>query len=213
MTGLRFSLYSSASRFTDIGQNRLYRTKVSPRDKSKGIQVVLNGDGEAEGLTIERRSLLRGVTDNRRKEITRCEQNQNRDYWSGNCAGSLLQGLHYYRFQNPQEAIGLMHWEIGGTSPGTLRSFRPLIWTNARLARMWTKRSLPGPTAQRFSAVISPSPTCIYRRASQSFSRMSAYFRVVFNKLFAFSPHPTPIIHLTPRPFVIHYKGARSWYG
>ena len=107
----------------------------------------------------------------------------------------------------------LMHWEIGGTSPGTLRSFRPLIWTNARLARMWTKRSLPGPTARRFSAVISPSPTCIYRRASQSFSRMSAYFRVVFNKLFAFSPHPTPIIHLTPRPFVIHYKGARSWYG
>ncbi len=35
----------------------------------------------------------------------------------GNCASSLLQGIHYYRDKVPEEAIGLMHWEIGGYKP------------------------------------------------------------------------------------------------
>jgi myo-inositol-1-phosphate synthase len=32
----------------------------------------------------------------------------------GNCASSLVQGLEYYRDKSPDDAIGLMHWEIGG---------------------------------------------------------------------------------------------------
>jgi myo-inositol-1-phosphate synthase len=36
----------------------------------------------------------------------------------GNCASSLIQGTHYYQGKNPQDAIGLMHWEIGGYQPG-----------------------------------------------------------------------------------------------
>ncbi len=35
----------------------------------------------------------------------------------GNCASSLIQGLYYYRNKNPEDAIGLMHWEIGGFRP------------------------------------------------------------------------------------------------
>ena len=35
----------------------------------------------------------------------------------GNCASSLVQGLQYYRDKRPEEAIGLMHWEIGGYRP------------------------------------------------------------------------------------------------
>lgn len=38
----------------------------------------------------------------------------------GNCASSLLQGIHYYRDRNPEEATGLMHWEIGGYRPGDI---------------------------------------------------------------------------------------------
>ena len=38
----------------------------------------------------------------------------------GNCASSLIQGIHYYREKIPQEAIGLMHWEIGGYAPGDI---------------------------------------------------------------------------------------------
>jgi len=35
----------------------------------------------------------------------------------GNCASSLVQGLQYYAERNSAEAIGLMHWEIGGFRP------------------------------------------------------------------------------------------------
>ena len=35
----------------------------------------------------------------------------------GNCASSLVQGLHYYEHNDPEDAVGLMHWEIGGYRP------------------------------------------------------------------------------------------------
>ncbi|MGB9202064.1 inositol-3-phosphate synthase [Methanobacterium sp.] len=38
----------------------------------------------------------------------------------GNCASSLIQGIHYYKDKNPEEAIGLMHWDIGGYNPSDI---------------------------------------------------------------------------------------------
>ena len=38
----------------------------------------------------------------------------------GNCASSLIHGIHFYRGKDEQEAIGLMHWEIGGYQPGDI---------------------------------------------------------------------------------------------
>jgi myo-inositol-1-phosphate synthase len=38
----------------------------------------------------------------------------------GNCASSLIQGIHYYRGKKPEDAIGLMHWEIGGYIPSDI---------------------------------------------------------------------------------------------
>ncbi|MBN2374071.1 inositol-3-phosphate synthase [bacterium] len=38
----------------------------------------------------------------------------------GNCASSLIQGIHYYREKDTQDATGLMHWEIGGYKPGDI---------------------------------------------------------------------------------------------
>ena len=35
----------------------------------------------------------------------------------GNCASSLLQGIEYYKSKDSKEAIGLMHWDIGGYKP------------------------------------------------------------------------------------------------
>jgi len=35
----------------------------------------------------------------------------------GNCASSLVQGIHYYQARQEAEAIGLMHWELGGYLP------------------------------------------------------------------------------------------------
>ncbi len=38
----------------------------------------------------------------------------------GNCASSLIQGIHYYRNKGDGEGSGLMHWEIGGYRPGDI---------------------------------------------------------------------------------------------
>lgn len=38
----------------------------------------------------------------------------------GNCASSLIQGIHYYKDKKPEDAIGLMHWEIGGYQPSDI---------------------------------------------------------------------------------------------
>jgi len=36
----------------------------------------------------------------------------------GNCASSLIQGIEYYKNQDVENCIGLMHYDIGGYSPG-----------------------------------------------------------------------------------------------
>ena len=38
----------------------------------------------------------------------------------GNCASALVQGIHYYRDKSPEDAIGLMHWDIGGFEPHSI---------------------------------------------------------------------------------------------
>lgn len=38
----------------------------------------------------------------------------------GNCASSLIQGIYYYKDKKPDDAIGLMHWEIGGYEPSDM---------------------------------------------------------------------------------------------
>lgn len=38
----------------------------------------------------------------------------------GNCASSLIQGIHYYRGKKPDDGVGLMHWTIGGYKPGDI---------------------------------------------------------------------------------------------
>ena len=38
----------------------------------------------------------------------------------GNCASSLIQGIYYYKDKTPEDAIGLMHWEIGGYQPSDI---------------------------------------------------------------------------------------------
>jgi myo-inositol-1-phosphate synthase len=35
----------------------------------------------------------------------------------GNCACSLLQGIEYYKGKDSSNAVGLMHWEVGGYKP------------------------------------------------------------------------------------------------
>ncbi len=38
----------------------------------------------------------------------------------GNCASSLVQGIHYYKYRDPEDTVGLMHWDIGGYTPSDI---------------------------------------------------------------------------------------------
>lgn len=38
----------------------------------------------------------------------------------GNCASALVQGVHYYRNKTQPEALGLMHWSLGGYLPADI---------------------------------------------------------------------------------------------
>ncbi len=38
----------------------------------------------------------------------------------GNCASSLIQGIHYYEDKTSEDSIGLMHWEIAGYKPSDI---------------------------------------------------------------------------------------------
>ncbi len=38
----------------------------------------------------------------------------------GNCAAALIQGIYYYQGKGPMDAVGLMHWQIGGFTPGDI---------------------------------------------------------------------------------------------
>jgi myo-inositol-1-phosphate synthase len=38
----------------------------------------------------------------------------------GNCVSSLIQGFHYYREKNREDAIGLMHYDMNGYKPGDI---------------------------------------------------------------------------------------------
>ncbi len=38
----------------------------------------------------------------------------------GNCASALVQGIEYYRYKGENDAVGFMHWDIGGYTPGDI---------------------------------------------------------------------------------------------
>ncbi len=39
----------------------------------------------------------------------------------GNCASALVQGINYYKQKTADDAIGLMHWDIGGYTPDAIK--------------------------------------------------------------------------------------------
>ena len=76
----------------------------------------------------------------------------------GNCASSLIQGIHYYRDKSPGDASGLMHWEIGRYKPSDIEVVAAFDIINAKLARMSMRLFFPHPTAQPSFALIFRPP-------------------------------------------------------
>ena len=72
----------------------------------------------------------------------------------GNCASSLIQGIHYYDGKNPEDAIGLMHWDIGGYKPSDLEVVAAFDVDARKVGRLLMKQFLLSQTAQLSSKKI-----------------------------------------------------------
>jgi myo-inositol-1-phosphate synthase len=69
----------------------------------------------------------------------------------GNCASALLQGIYAYREREASEAVGLMHWEIGGYSPGDVEVVAALDIDRRKVGRDLSE-----------AVFASPNCTCVF---------------------------------------------------
>ncbi len=80
----------------------------------------------------------------------------------GNCASSLIQGIHYYREKTLQDAIGLMHWEIGGYKPGDIDVVAAFDTDKRKVGVDVHEAVFRLPTARLFSVPTFPNQASLY---------------------------------------------------
>jgi myo-inositol-1-phosphate synthase len=67
----------------------------------------------------------------------------------GNCASALLQGIYAYREKQPQQAVGLMHWDIGGYGPGDVDVVAALDIDRRKVGRDLSEAIFASPNCTR----------------------------------------------------------------
>jgi len=68
----------------------------------------------------------------------------------GNCASSLVQGIHYYGIRREEGAIGLMHWRIGGYTPGDIEVVAAIDIDERKVGRDLAEAIFALPNCTRF---------------------------------------------------------------
>jgi myo-inositol-1-phosphate synthase len=53
----------------------------------------------------------------------------------GNCASSLIQGIHFYKDKTAEDAVGLMHWKIGDYRPNDIEVVAAFDIDHRKVAR------------------------------------------------------------------------------
>ncbi len=82
----------------------------------------------------------------------------------GNCASSLVQGIHYYREKSPEEANGLMHWTIDGYQPGDIEIVAALDIDRRKVGKDLAEAIFAKPNCTRvFCENILPTGVQVHR--------------------------------------------------
>lgn len=80
----------------------------------------------------------------------------------GNCASALIQGIHYYQSKTRQEAIGLMHWDMGGYRPGDIEVVAAFDIDRRKVGRPVNQAALSSPNCVLpINTQLPPSRTII----------------------------------------------------
>ncbi len=110
----------------------------------------------------------------------------------GNCASSLVQGIHYYRDRDSSDAIGLMHWDIGGYAPGDIEVVAAFDIDRRKLGRDVAEAIFAPPNCTTvFCADVPPSGTLVRMgRVLDGYSEHMADYPDVRTFLVADVPQP-----------------------
>ena len=108
----------------------------------------------------------------------------------GNCASSLVQGIYYYRGKQSHEAIGLMHWDIGGYTPGDIEVVAAFDIDRRKVGADLTQAIfMPPNCTQRFFAGLPPSGVTV--RMGPVLDGLSEHIRD-FDEPYTFVPSTQP---------------------
>ena len=110
----------------------------------------------------------------------------------GNCASSLVQGIHYYRGRDPQDVIGLMHWDIGGYAPGDIEVVAAFDIDRRKLGRDVAEAIFAPPNCTTvFCADVPPTGTLVRMgRVLDGYSEHMADYPDARTFLVADAPQP-----------------------
>jgi len=125
----------------------------------------------------------------------------------GNCASSFIQGIHYYRDRNPQEAIGLMHWEIGGYGPGDIQVVAAFDIDRRKVGRDVNEAiyALPNCT-RRFCPDLPPSGLKV--RMGRILDGVSQHMQE-YDERYTFAPARDPEPELADITAILRESGAQ----
>jgi myo-inositol-1-phosphate synthase len=110
----------------------------------------------------------------------------------GNCASSLVQGIHYYRDRDSSDAIGLMHWDIGGYAPGDIEVVAAFDIDRRKVGRDVAEAIFAPPNCTTvFCAEVPPSGTVVRMgRVLDGYSEHMADYPDARTFLVADAPQP-----------------------
>lgn len=110
----------------------------------------------------------------------------------GNCASSLVQGIHYYRDRDSSDAIGLMHWDIGGYAPGDIEVVAAFDIDRRKLGRDVAEAIFAPPNCTTvFCADVPPSGSVVRMgRVLDGYSEHMADYPDARTFLVADAPQP-----------------------
>ncbi|MEW5784477.1 MAG: inositol-3-phosphate synthase [Bacillota bacterium] len=110
----------------------------------------------------------------------------------GNCASALLQGIHYYRDQNSADAVGLMHWAIGGYTPDQIEVAAAFDIDARKVGRNLREAVFAGPncTAVFYGALPESGVTVRMGRVMDGVSEHMHAYAADYTFVISSSPEP-----------------------
>ena len=108
----------------------------------------------------------------------------------GNCASSLVQGIHYYKEKDAGDAIGLMHWKIGKYNPGDIEVVAAFDIDSRKVSRDLHEAIFVQPNCTTFFYTGLP-PSGIRVSMGRMLDGISAHM-MQYDKKYTFSPADDP---------------------